>query len=165
MNGNQHTFWTGGDDGVIKLWNAEINPIKTLDLTSQIQYGPGVRSMDVKTDGKLLIGTYGASVLEISNDDGRIINRITEGHFRDRTAHPAEVWGCCVHPTKQLFATSGGDKTIRIWSQNKMVKCSTQFAEDITAMDWSPGEAKYLIAGDRKGTAFLLNAETLEILG
>jgi len=46
-----------------------------------------------------------------------------------------------------------------------MVKVSTQFAEDITALDWSPKDAKFIVAGDRKGNAFILDSETLEVLG
>jgi len=29
--------------------------------------------------------------------------------------HP-EVWGLAVHPDKQIFASAGADKTVRIWN-------------------------------------------------
>jgi len=53
-----------------------------------------------------------------------------------------------VHPTEQLFASAGGDKTVRIWNNKKMIKCSPQLARDPTALDWSPN-GKFIAVGDR----------------
>jgi WD40 repeat protein len=62
-----------------------------------------------------------------------------------------------VHPTEQLFASAGGDKTVRIWNSKKMIKCSPQLAHDPTALDWSPN-GKFIAVGDRWGFLSILDA-------
>lgn len=75
------------------------------------------------------------------------------------------MWGLCVHPSKQLFASAGGDRTIRVGSLTEMLKVSEQFQDDITSLDWQKPDGKFLVAGDRKGYAHLLDGETLSVLG
>lgn len=90
---------------------------------------------------------------------GKFIQFVVQGHFRGVTGkleHP-EVWGCTVHPTEQIFASSGGDRTIRIWNNKKMIKCSSQLAHDPTALDWSPN-GKFIAAGDRWGYLSIFDA-------
>jgi len=77
INGPSNTFWTGGDDGKIKQWSAQFTAVKTFDLCKQVPYGPGIRSMDIKSDGNLLLGTYGSSVVEVALADGKVTNTIT----------------------------------------------------------------------------------------
>jgi len=65
----------------------------------------------------LLIGTSGAEVLEVGKQ-GNLLQVVVQGHFRGVTGkleHP-EVWGLAVHPDKQIFASAGADKTVRIWN-------------------------------------------------
>lgn len=68
--------------------------------------------------GKMLVGTRGADVLELDNQ-GNVRKTIVQGHFQGVTKNP-EVWGLAAHPTEQLFASSGADKTVRVWSPRKM---------------------------------------------
>lgn len=128
---------------------------------------PGVRSLDIKKDGTLLIGTYGAKVVEVDpNQPNQIKNTITQGHFREKKLKIPEVWGCSVHPSKSLFCSSGGDRTIRIWSDRAAVKVSDQFPEDITALDWcKANDGKWIVAGDRVGGIHCIDADTLEVVG
>lgn len=99
-----------------------------IDLKPLVGLEPGIRSMDISPEGILLIGTYGAKVIEVDPAKPSLIKKtITEGHFRDRKLKIAEVWGCCTHPTQPLFCSSGGDKTVRIWSKTNQIKVSDQF--------------------------------------
>jgi WD40 repeat protein len=45
-----------------------------------------------------------------------------------------------------------------------MIACSEQLAFDPTALDWSP-DGKFIAVGDRNGSAKILNAEDLQVLG
>ena len=79
-----------------------------------------------------------------------------QGHSQGVAKNP-EVWGLAAHPTKQLFASAGADKTVRVWSPTKMDKISAQLTHDPTALDWS-WDGKLIAVGDRSGTCLLLDA-------
>ena len=52
----------------------------TLDISEKVKFSPGIRSMDMKGDGTLLVGTRGADVFELDNS-GEISRTIVQGHF------------------------------------------------------------------------------------
>ncbi len=87
---------------------------------------------------------------------------LIQGHFAG--AEKAELWGCAVHPTEQLFASCGADKTIRIWKDKQMVMASDQFTNDLTALDWS-SNGLFMAAGDITGMIHLIDPKTLKALG
>ena len=84
------------------------------------------------------------------------------GHFQGTAK--AELWGCAVHPKEQIFASCGGDQTIRTWKENVMIAASEQFTHDLTAVDWSSNGA-FIVVGDRNGTIHLVDPTTLANLG
>ena len=53
---------------------------------------------------KLLVGTRGAEIFEISMDDD--VRCYMHGHYE------GELWGAAPHPERQMFASAGGDKTV-----------------------------------------------------
>jgi microtubule-associated protein-like 6 len=69
-----------------------------------------------------------------------------------------------VHPTEQVFASCGADKTIRLWKENQMILASDLFTNDLTALDWSSNGA-FIVAGDRAGHIHLIDPKTLKALG
>ena len=73
-------FLTGSNDGKIMVWNAQMQVTTTIDLNGMVQFMPGIRSMDVSDDGKLLVGTRGADVIELDNN-GNVSRFIVQGHF------------------------------------------------------------------------------------
>jgi len=99
-----------------------------------------------------LVGTRGCEVFEIDSND--IPKGLISGHYN------GEVWGCDVNPKDQTFATCGGDKTIRLWSANKMLKASDPFEIDLKSMDWTP-DGNHLICGGENGFVLSVNATTL----
>lgn len=70
----------------------------------------------------MIVGTRGAEIIEIDST-GKKVKTLIYGHFEG--TKQAELWGCATHPTEQKFASCGADSTIRIWSVDTMVKCST----------------------------------------
>lgn len=97
------SFYTGGNEGKVVMWNAQFQPTQTIDISSLSTFAlkSGIRSLDVKSDGSLLVGTIGAEVMEVDKQ-GKLIQIVVQGHFRGVSAkleHP-EVWGLAVHPTE-----------------------------------------------------------------
>jgi hypothetical protein len=71
---------------------------KTVDIKSLVtwQSEAGLRSIDIKADGTMLVGTRGSDVLEVS-PQGSLVRKVVQGHFKGVPDCP-EVWGCATHP-------------------------------------------------------------------
>jgi microtubule-associated protein-like 6 len=62
--------------------------------------------------GKILVGTQGSEIYEMSLIDGSNVNGsgpIVKGHFK------GETWGVAAHPTKNIFTTLGDDGVLSMW--------------------------------------------------
>ena len=118
---------SGGKDGLVKLWNSELDCVKEFSVdsilpVSQPSVSSRVRSVCFSKDGQfLLIGTRGAEIFEV-----RISNSSLVGSKPIMQAHGCrELWGLSTHPTRDEFVTSGDDSTIRLWDAKSFaqVKC------------------------------------------
>jgi hypothetical protein len=61
-----------------------------------------LRSLDIHQDGRLLVGTRGADVLELDKS-GKLKQIVVQGHFRGVSGvnlEFPETWGCATHPTE-----------------------------------------------------------------
>ena len=70
----------------------------------------------MSSDGsKLLVGTQGSEIYELSAGDGRSLHPapLVSGHCAD------ELWGLAMHPTQPKYYTAGDDKSIRAWDAQK----------------------------------------------
>lgn len=125
--------------------------------------GTGIRSLAIAPEGHLIVGTRGAQVVEIDMA-GQLKKKIVEGHYAGVASY-AEVWGCAVHPKEQKFVTCGSDKLIRLWEPTRQLALSPQpFQYDVTALDWSH-DGTFIVVGDRKGQAHLIDPKSLQVLG
>ena len=73
----------------------------------------GIKSLHVDMNNrKILYGTSGCEIGEVSLEDGKDINTgpLVQGHIRDTCQ------GLSSHPIRQECITSGDDKTLRIWN-------------------------------------------------
>ncbi len=130
-------------------------------MASMSKFPTGVRSLDFDEKNKtILVGTRSSEIMELK--DGKKLKTLIYGHFEG--AKQAELWGCAVHPTEQLFASCGADNTIRVWKYNQMVAVSEKFENDVCSLDWSKN-GKFLVAGDRLGSIHAVDAKTLKVLG
>jgi WD40 repeat protein len=109
-----------------------------------------------------MVGTFGSDVLEVDKNN-KLVRKVVQGHYKGVQDKP-EIWGCATHPTKQIFASCGADKTVRIWDATSMLGMSEQFEYDVTALSWSPN-GKFIAVGDRGGQCIMMDAETLTVLG
>lgn len=98
--------------------------------------------------------TSGCDILEIDRKPRCEI--LLSGHCKD------ELWGLV--PNKQnedLFATSGDDGTVRLWSISKRRQTSRLLLSDkgkdvqVRGVDWTP-DGKYLVAADSKAMLHLI---------
>lgn len=105
---------TGGKDGEIHMWDMQFNKIWSLNLiaTTPTSALPQIQAMAVK-ENKLIIGTKGAEIYEVSINGAAEAVRHVQGHYLERS----EVWGLASHPlpTIQRFITAGDDMTVRLW--------------------------------------------------
>ena len=159
---SKQTLFSGGDDGVVILWNfgggGSLAKSQTIvEMATISKYRPGIRSLDIKSDGNMVIGTRGAEIYE--GKSGLNWNIILQGHY------DGEVWGCAMSPGSYRFATCGGDKTVRLWDiqTRKMIVGTEPFENDCRAIDWA-NNGKFIILGDVKGKIYMLDANTLQQL-
>ncbi len=87
------------------------------------KFPTGVRSLDFYEPTKsLLVGTRSAEIIEVNYQTGQKVKTLIYGHFQ--ATLKAELWGCAVHPSDQIFASCGADKTLRLWRENTMLLAS-----------------------------------------
>ena len=176
---------SGGKDGKIKLWDADIKPLRTLDLNVD-RLGSvmsGLASVCMSEDGRrILAGTMGSEIFELNADaadddtrafapvEGRQTAALVSGHCAK------ELWGLAVHPDTStgLYCTVGDDKTVRIWDLTTKTQYRCEKLPTLArAVAYDP-EGRYLAVGlggdvgrgrnKLDGAFVILDGETLESL-
>jgi len=100
-----------------------MNSLLQIDINKNVKYQGGLRSLDIHPTSKnMIVGTRGSDVMELG-PQGQFRQFIVQGHFQGVNDKP-EIWGLSTHPTKQMFASSGADKTVRVWENGKQVAVS-----------------------------------------
>lgn len=145
---------TGGSEGVIYTLDSEYNKLSSISLLDY-STNPGIRALDVQGDS-ILVGTRGCEILKVTSGSVSVVQR---GHY------DGELWGLAVNPKKLEFATSGGDKTLRLWDiiNGEMIKNSGPQEVDLRALDWSP-DGRLIAAGHTNATISLFSPEDLSVL-
>ena len=147
---------TGGHDGLVKVWKyhdktSSLEVVTVVDVAVHGSVAPIIRSLDWDTSvNRLLIGTLGAEVFELSSRDGTNCT-IGGGSLLQSHAHgdlDCELHGIAAHPTLPRFVTTGDDATLRVWDAHKNgVIAMTALESPSRAVCFSP-------SGDRVAVGF-----------
>lgn len=108
---------SGGKDGKLKFFDQDLTETAAFPIPAGHDPASAlstcIRSVARNVDGrKVLVGTLGGNILEISTVDGADINGgpLVTGHWK------RELHGLATHPVRNEFATVGDDKLLRLWS-------------------------------------------------
>jgi len=150
MYSSDGRLFTGGKDGVIKVWDGDLECQSTFDAltTSELTLNKRIRSLCLSEDKtKVLIGTAGCEIFEMSALNGVLADRgpLTSGHYY------GETWALSLHPKKPEFATVGDDGVVRVWSLDTR-RCvrSVRLQTASRAVAYSP-LGKHLVVGLGRG--------------
>ncbi|CAK4077358.1 unnamed protein product [Aphanomyces euteiches] len=132
---NGSSLCSGGRDGLIKLWSAELECLSEWNSCDQMP----IRSL-VWQNQSILVGSRDSAIREISSSDGSVQICI-EMHFK------GEVQGLAIHPTKDKVMTVADDGTLRIWDLYRH-RCLLKFSLETAsrAVAYSP-EGAYAAVG------------------
>lgn len=130
---------TGSKDGVVKLWDSKLSPIRTFDMSEAIPtpHRPPVRSVCWDSvRGTVLVGTQGSEIYELTTANLSVA-LLSQGHAMD------ELHGLAPSPIDpNLFVTAGDDQTVRLWDASKHRMISERNVGCMTrAVCWSPDGA------------------------
>ena len=154
----KNNLYSGGQDGKVKIWSWKNGVLQSVgdycDTTTITKFpAPGIRSLDMKVDEKMmLVGTRSSEIYEV--EKGGKNKLLLQGHY------DGELWGCATSPTSTKYVTCGGDKTIRIWDTKtySLTAYTVPLENDVRAVDWS-SNGNYIVAGDLKGKIWLYNQD------
>jgi len=115
----RNIYATAGRDGTIKTWNTHLQHLRTFKLaeTTIALLAPTASSLCFAPshENKLLVIARSGEMCELAILSGSMV-LLSEAHAR-RKKQAAETHGLDVNPRDgDLFATSGDDATVRIWS-------------------------------------------------
>ena len=120
---------SAGKDGKVRMWSSsKLEQGATFDVHGLGSLNSAVSSISISDEGgKLLVGTRGSEIFEISMQDGCNLHHgpLVQAHCQ------GELHGLSVHPSKLEFVTVGDDRTVRIWDmegryQLRMVRVDTR---------------------------------------
>jgi WD40 repeat protein len=103
-------FLTGGNDGLVIVWNPDFSINHKINVATAGElkpYNPRVRSVCEDSKGSMLVGTRSGDIMELRKSGARGLLR---SHFEK------ELWGLAVHPRKPEFATVGQDSLFILWN-------------------------------------------------
>uniref|UniRef100_T1JGP8 WD repeat-containing protein 55 homolog n=1 Tax=Strigamia maritima TaxID=126957 RepID=T1JGP8_STRMM len=146
---------SGGKDGIVSVWSSDLEPVLRIDL-KRIDGGYDglcVRSIRC-SDGRVLIGTRRGEILELTAK-GRVVDWHVRGHG------PGPIFALAIHPLRPIFATSGNDRTVRLWNlvdKRLLIAASTDFVA--RSCDFAP-DGFHLVVGYDNGTLDVLSSGDL----
>tara|TARA_A100001015_G_C15025342_1_gene730188 strand:- start:1912 stop:3063 length:1152 start_codon:yes stop_codon:yes gene_type:complete len=115
---------SGSKDGSVIVWNSDLSVRAKYDLLRipEVPILPQIRSVCMNAFGVVIAGTSSSDMYQLFGD--KKSSRLLQAHFQ------GELCGFCVHPTNpNVFATSGDDKTVRVWNCEEKKLLSIQMLD------------------------------------
>lgn len=152
-------LYSGCKAGFVKVWRIEGMSIVEVDTiikpdTKSLDFRKAIKSIDVSSDGAVLIGRRDATIMTIRGDKREVI---MSSH------NQGSINAVAVHPIKSVFVTGGGDRTVRMWDViEKKMAVKKYFKREVTALDWS-SDGQLIIAALANCKMYLLSEDLKEL--
>jgi WD40 repeat protein len=110
LNRNSKSIYSGGTDGVIRVWNDALECLKEISIehfTRSTNFG--CKALAVSFDNNIFtVGTFGGELFEIDIRKNHLVSDsvCTRGHSQ-------KLMGLAVHPQNDAFVTVGDDALLR----------------------------------------------------
>ena len=168
MSCNDGILVTGAKDGFIKTWDSTLKEVgSALDITADVDGDgePDSGCLDSSVTAVCMRGKH--LLIGTKSSDGFIAwvpTNPTETHELERVCwghSSGKLVGLTLHPTRDEFATSGDDKTVRLWSlrSNEQVDIRN-LPESSRALCYSPN-GDVLAVGMENGQIAMMNSRSL----
>ncbi|PSB09067.1 hypothetical protein C7B62_14630 [Pleurocapsa sp. CCALA 161] len=133
---------SAGDDGTVRLWDKQGNPIGQPFQSHQSL----VHSVAFSPDGQYLVSGGGDNTIRLSNKQGNLIGQPFVGHH-------GKVLSVAFSPDGKYLASSGDDKRVRLWDLkgNQIGQPFTSHQNLVYSVAFSP-DGHYLVSGGGDNT-------------
>lgn len=62
LSQKNNMLYSGGQDGIIKIYNNKLELKESIDMTKMTSFNPGIRSIDFNSNNEILLGLKGGDV-------------------------------------------------------------------------------------------------------
>ncbi|TMW57573.1 hypothetical protein Poli38472_003498 [Pythium oligandrum] len=175
-------FYSGGHDGLIQVWNAQLECLAQLDVkklaeSATLPLVSGILTSLAVRDDRILFATDGGDIAELvpeahegaraPHHAGMDLRALTTEAMRLnihlRSHCKGELWGLAVHPTTLQFVTAGDDSTVRLWdapSREMLALYRAKTTAKYRAAAFST-DGNHVVVGTQDGQVTVLLAEKL----
>jgi WD40 repeat protein len=110
FNEKSKSLYSGGVDGVVRVWNSSLECLKEISLESMSKsHNFGCKAIAVSSDNHVAcIGTFGGDLLEFDIRKNQLLNEIACSR-----GHTMKLSGLACHPKHHSFVTTGDDAILR----------------------------------------------------
>ncbi|NET59714.1 MAG: hypothetical protein F6K47_27260 [Symploca sp. SIO2E6] len=143
---NSKTIASAGEDGTVRLWQADGTPLATFTGHSF-----GVRSVSFSPDGKTIASAGEDGTVRLWQADGTPLATLT--------GHSSEVYSVSFSPDGKTIASAGFDSTVRLWqADGTPLATLTGHSFGVRSVSFSP-DGKTIASAGEDGTVRLWQAD------